>query len=356
MKTKTIWKLHSWLGLLAGVPLLVIALSGSLLVFKDEINAWLIPEKVLVEPQPTGTLPLEQRLDALQAGLPEHEVTGWAFYNEPERADFVFVMERGDNEWLHVYQNPYTGEILSEPATTTSDLMGWLLELHYTFLAGHIGMAVCGILAVMLCLLGATGFFIYRKFWKNFFSFRWRTSLRLLSGNLHKRVGVISAPVFLVLGLTGAWWNIDHLVHELEHLTEDEAEHDPIMARRLYATDIPLDRMEAEGRETMPDFRVRYISFPWEEGLGFTFWGELVDQNPFRSPYNSTVAFDAEEGTVQGYTRITEASLWAQIYDAFTPLHFGTFGGWMSRILWCVLGAAPGALALSGCFIWYKRR
>jgi len=355
MKTKTIWKLHSWLGLLAGIPLLVIALTGSLLVFKDEINAWLIPEKVLVEPQATE-LPLEGRLDALQHGLPEHEVTGWAFYNEPERADFVFVMERGDNEWLHVYQNPYTGEILSEPTGTTSELMGWILELHYTLLAGHIGMAVCGILAVMLCLLGVTGFFIYRKFWKSFFSFRWRTSLRLLGCNLHKRIGVISAPVFLILGLTGAWWNIDHIVHELEHLAEGEAEHDPVMERRLYATEIPIDSMDAQARETMPDFRVRYISFPWEAGLGITFWGELVDQSPLRSPYNSTVAFDAEAGAYQSHTRITEASLWTQAYDAFTPLHFGTFGSWISRTVWCIFGAAPGVLALSGCFIWWKRR
>jgi uncharacterized iron-regulated membrane protein len=353
MKTKTIWKLHSWLGLLAGIPLLVIALTGSLLVFKDEINAWLIPEKVLVEPQ-SAELPLEQRLDALQNGLPRHEVTGWAFYNEPERADFVFVMERGDNVWLHVYQNPYTGEILSEPATTTSELMGWILELHYTFLAGHIGTAVCGILAILLCLLGVTGFFIYRKFWKNFFSFRWRSSWRLLSGNLHKRIGVVSAPVFLILGLTGAFWNLDHILHELEHLAEEE--HDPMMKERLYATDIPLDAMVAKSRETMDDFRVRYISFPWEKGLGITFWGELEGQSPLRSPYNSTVAFEAEQGEAQGHTRITEASLWTQIYDAFTPLHFGTFGGWISRTIWCVLGAAPGALALSGCFIWYKRR
>jgi len=354
MKTKTIWKIHSWLGLLAGLPLLVIALSGSILVFKDEINAWIIPEKVLVEPAPAGRLPLEQRLDALQAGLPEHEVTGWAFYTQPERADFVFVMERGDNEWLHVFQNPYTGEILCEPTATTSELMGWILELHYTFLAGPIGMFVCGLLAILLCLLGLTGFCIYRKFWKNFFTFRWRTSLRLLSGNLHKRIGVVSAPVFLILGVTGAIWNASHVLHELEHLAEEE--HDPIMEQRLYATDIPLDRMDAESREKMADFRVRYISFPWEAGRGFTFWGELVDQNPFRSPYNSTVSFDADAGIYKGQTRITEASIWKQVYDAFTPLHFGTFGGWISRTLWCLLGAAPGFLALSGTFIWWKRR
>ncbi|MFW6217867.1 MAG: PepSY-associated TM helix domain-containing protein [Verrucomicrobiota bacterium] len=144
MKTKTIWKLHSWLGLLAGIPLLVIALSGSLLVFKDDLNRLLIPGKVFVESRPEGPLPMAERLAALQEGLPEHEVVGWALYDEPERSDWVYVMAHGDDEWLHVYQNPYTGEILGEPVASDSEFMGWLLELHYTFLAGHVGMAVCG--------------------------------------------------------------------------------------------------------------------------------------------------------------------------------------------------------------------
>ena len=34
---KRLWKLHSWLGLLCGIGLLVIGLSGSILVFHQEI-------------------------------------------------------------------------------------------------------------------------------------------------------------------------------------------------------------------------------------------------------------------------------------------------------------------------------
>lgn len=354
MKTKTLWKIHSWLGLLAGVPLLVIALTGSVLVFKDELNALLIPERVLVEPLAEGPLPLEERLAVLQAELPDHEVTGWAFYEPPERADFVYVMEHGDNEWLHVYQNQYTGEILSRPGATESELTGWLLVLHYTFLGGHAGMAVCGVLAVLLCLLGATGFFIYRRFWKNLLTFRWSGNLRLLSGDLHKRLGVVSAPVFLILGLTGAYWNLEHVVHEIRAHSAGE-DHEPIMERRLYRSGLEIDALARQARETIPGYQIRYLSFPWDEGLPMTFYGEFEQQNPLRSAYHSTVSFDAETGEYLSFTRIDEASAWRQVYDAFTPLHFGTFGGWATRVLWCVLGLAPGLLAVSGSFIWWKR-
>ena len=356
MKTKTLWKVHSILGLIAGLPLLVIAISGSILVFKDDLNRFLIPEHVLVDPPADPTeRPLEFRLGVLQRELPQYEVTGWAFYDDVDRADFVYVVRHGTHDWLHVYQNPYTGEILSEPAATESEIMGWLLMLHYTFLAGHPGMAICGILAILLCFLGCTGFLIYRKFWKSFFTFRWRASLRLLCGNLHRRLGVVSAPVFLILGLTGAWWNIAHVIEEFGNHSDGE-EHEPAMKRRLYATGLPLDRLVEAAHAIISDYQVNYISFPWMEALPVTFYGSFEEQNPFRSPYHSTVSFDAHDGSLLGHTRIDQASLWHQIYDAFEPLHFGTFGGLASRIVWCVLGLTPGLLAVSGFIIWIKRK
>ncbi|MDQ8194348.1 PepSY-associated TM helix domain-containing protein [Coraliomargarita sp. SDUM461004] len=356
MKIKTIWKIHSWLGLVAGIPLLLIALTGSLLVFKDELNAWLIPEQALVEPTSAGPLKLVERLAALRAGLPMHEVTGWSLGKGPKDADFVYVMAHGDNEWLHVYQNPYTGEILSEPAPLNAQLMEWLLDVHYTFLADDLGMAICALLAILLCLLAVTGFFIYRKFWKNFLRLRWRTSLRLLSGNLHKRVGVLAAPILLILGGTGAYWNIDHVLHELEHHAEEDGAHEPyLMAGGLYAADLPLDALAEQARETIPEYKINYIGFPWEPGVDIIFWGSFEGQSPLRSQHHSTVAFNAQTGAYVSNTRMNEASLWKQIEDSFEPLHYGTVGGLLTRVLWCVCGAAPGFLALSGFFIRWKR-
>ena len=353
MKTKTIWKIHSWLGLIAGIPLIIIAFTGSLLVFKDEINTVLIPDRVVVEPTDKGYLPLDTRIEALREQLPNHEVAGIAFYMEPERADFVYVIEHNDHDWLHVFQNPYTGEVLGPVLATDSEIMGWLLELHYTLLAGHTGVAICGLIAVMLCLLGISGFFLYRKFWKNFFTLRWKSSARALTGNLHKRLGVLSAPVFLILGLTGAVWNLYHVVEDFGHDHDEEA-HAAI--HRFFNIDLSFDTMAAESIEKMPDFQIRYLSFPWEADTPIRFFGEYIDQSSFRSPYHSTVTFDAQTGEYVRHDRITDAPTWMQVYDSFTPLHYGTFGGWATRILWCVLGAAPGYLALSGFFIWRKRR
>ena len=51
-----------------------------------------------------------------------------------------------------------------------------------------------------------------------------------------------------------------------------------------------------------------------------------------------------------------EATPWQQIYDSFMPLHYGTFGGWPIKILWCLGGLTPGLLAISGFIVWRKRQ
>ena len=50
IKKQTVWRLHSLLGLVAGLGLLAIGLSGSLLMFSREIDGVLRPDIVRVTP------------------------------------------------------------------------------------------------------------------------------------------------------------------------------------------------------------------------------------------------------------------------------------------------------------------
>ena len=43
---KTLFKIHSWLALAAMLPLLLISITGAILVFKSEIDGWLMPQKL----------------------------------------------------------------------------------------------------------------------------------------------------------------------------------------------------------------------------------------------------------------------------------------------------------------------
>lgn len=353
---QTLWRWHSVCGLVAGLGLLVIGLTGSVLVFSREIDGLLRPEVVRVDPPPGAVrLPLDELVGRVATAFPGHPLMGWAFFHDdPAASDRVWVKLTGDDEpWLYVHLDPYTGRILSRPAESGDGIVGWLLELHYSLLADHLGMLLAGLFGVMLGLLGVSGLWLYRDFFRNFLRLRWKSSARILFSDLHKFVGINSVLFNLILGFTGGWWNLSHL---LGHLVEEEPTKEqaaPAPAPRQWSSLAPL-LAKAEG--PIDGFTAHYISFPGSEGDPLTFYGQHGGAGPFRGLYGSSVAFDPLTGEIRESKDLREASLWGQIYDSFMPLHYGTFGGWPIRLLWCLGGLAPGALAISGFFIWRSRR
>lgn len=350
---KRFWQLHSWLGLFAGLGLVVIGLTGSLLVFHDEIEALVNPALVRVEPAPDGRLSASALLASVNRRLPGHEVAGWLYRtDEPGLADFLYVRRHGSAEWLLATVDPYTGAVLASPRAGTSTVTGWLLDLHYQLLAGHAGAFVAGLLGLALLFLGATGAYLHRDFWKHLFTLRLGRGARILFSDVHKFVGISSVVFNLLLGFTGAYWNLTHVVgHWIEGPDDDQ----PAPSRRLYAEPLDLDALIADAAARIPGFRANYVSLPYQEGRGIVLFGRVP--GPWlASPYGSTVGYDAQTHAFVSASDLRRAGLWARIADTFVPLHYGTFGGLPVKILWCLGGLTPGALAVTGFVVWRLRR
>jgi len=347
---KRLYKFHSWLGLIAGLGLLVIGLTGSVLVFKDELDRLLIPGLVTVKQPLDPALSLDSLLTEFRLHLPGYEMTGWLPPAEPGLSGQVFAKAHGEKEGKLIYVNPATGEPLANPMEWNASVMNWLLELHYTLLGDHVGAFIAGLFALGLCLLGVTGVWLYRGFWKTLFLLRWRRSLRIFLSDLHKMVGITSTAFNLILGFTGAYWNLTHIIgHWIEG-----PEPEPVKMVGP-AFELPLDDLLSEAQSQIPGFQLRFLSLPETTGGPIMLMGCLADQHIFRSPYGSTVSFDSKTGAITDVVDSRKAGPWAQFVDSFSALHFGNFGGWPVKILWCLGGLSPGILAVSGAMMYFKR-
>jgi uncharacterized iron-regulated membrane protein len=347
---KRLWKIHSWLGLIAGMGLLVIGLTGSLLVFRNELEALVNADYVRVETKGERQ-PLDRLMRAVEKTLPNHEITGWLIPRETEYSDVVYVTRHGESISRIAFVNPRTGEVRGGKQEWNHTVTGWLLDLHYSFFSGHFGILVSGILAVMLCLLGVSGFWLYRGFWKNFCRLRWRASSRIFFSDVHKLTGISSMVFNLILGFTGAYWNLPHAYAHFVNGGDEE----PKIERTFYNRDLSLDDLITRAAERIPGFQAAYLNLPVQPEADVVIYG-AVSANPFQSDYGSSVAFDAKTGALKSALDIRRTDTWTKITDAFFPLHYGTFGGWPVKILWCAGGLTPGILAVSGFLIWWKRR
>ena len=83
-------QIHLWLGLLSGLVVLILGITGCIYAFEEELQTWLYADKLYVNPTDTTRKPLEECLAAAQATLgKEMPIQRMVVPNDPERS-YVF--------------------------------------------------------------------------------------------------------------------------------------------------------------------------------------------------------------------------------------------------------------------------
>lgn len=347
---KNLFKWHSKLALLAMIPLLAICITGSILVFKPEIDRFLMPEKAEL----FGVSGQRKDLDALyqivQNRFEQYHIGTWEVFDDHLHADRVYLIKKGTEEWSMIFLDPYGGYVLSQPVALNHYITDWLVELHYTLLLGVWGTVAGLIFALILLFLGISGIILHRKFWRKLFSLRWDKSMAATCSDLHKLVGIWASPVIIILAFTGGYWNAAEVLEESSH------DHSQVSSPEPIAKDISLAALRQDAQRRIEGMALTYVVMPYEPGKHITFYGKVASGNPLNSDYASGVSYSPKTGEQVMQWDVRQSGFLAEFIDSFRTLHFGTFGGLTSRIIWAVAGMLPLILSFTGVYLWYRRK
>ncbi|PKH87687.1 PepSY-associated TM helix domain-containing protein [Colwellia sp. Bg11-28] len=352
---KKLYKWHSVGALFAMLPLLIISLTGSILVFKVELDTLLMPDKMQVSnTSPSERLSLDVLMANVKSKYPAHEIGSWELFDDKSRTDTAYLIKQQTTNWSKLYVNQYSGELLSKPIGTSDDLTDWLLDLHYKLLLETNGMFLGAVVSLLLLFLGISGIILYRKFWINFFTLRLILARRIFFSDLHKMIGISSSPVILILAFTGAYWNISLVIHEVsEHIVEEPY----LIEHQLHNQELSIQTLLNSNQETIKNFEATYLLMPFEPAMDIMFYGTVNSANPLNSNYSSTISYDKSSGEMIHSEDVRSANALHVTIDSFRKLHFGHFGGLTSKLIWCVLGLSPLILAFTGLYLYlYKNR
>ncbi|WP_220754098.1 PepSY domain-containing protein [Shewanella sp. KT0246] len=351
---KTLFKWHSYGALIAMLPLLIISITGSILVFKVEIDSLLRPAHMVVEADnTTERVSLDTLMQTTLDANPEYELGGWELFDDKQRSDAGYLIKRGTEDWEKIYINQYTGELLSQSQPMGHYITDWLLELHYTFLLEVKGAWVGFAAALIMLFLGISGIILYRRFWAKLFTMRIKAVRRILFSDIHKFIGILSSPILLIMAFTGGYWNIAGILHEInEH---GDSGHVYITAP-LHSPDISFETLRIQSSKEIPTYQAGYLAMPHEPDRNITFYGAVETNNPLNSEYSSIVSFDKTSGELVQKQDIRDAGFLMVFLDSFRKLHFGYFGGLITRIIWCFVGLMPVILGFTGLYLYWSRR
>lgn len=350
---KKLFKWHSYMALIAILPLFIISITGSILVYKVEIDTWLNPHYMMVEKtEPLQRVPLDDLIKNLKAEHPNYEVGSWEMF-DTTRADTAYIIKRHTNEWYKIYINQYTGTLLSPVLDFKEGLTDWLLDLHFRLLLDEVGLFLGAIISIFFVFLSLSGIILYRQFWKKFFTLRFKQANRIFFSDVHKMIGIASSPVFLALGITGAYWNISETIHEVsEHVFEEPY----LISAPLHNTALSIEELYQKSKQDIAGFKPNYLVLPFDLEHHFEFFGEVDTANSLNSEYASKLTYHKQTGERIERIDIREASVGHAIIDSFRKLHFGYFAGNISKFIWCVLGLSPVWLSITGLYLYMQRR
>jgi uncharacterized iron-regulated membrane protein len=212
---RALFQLHLWSGVAVGLYILLISVTGSVLVYRNELYRAATPEPVFSKG--SGPRLTDDQLKQAAAGLyPGYRVENLLRPRNPDQA--VDVSLRRGNEIKKRLFDPRSGGDLGESVPTGIRLVSGLINLHDNLFAGPTGRKVNGVGALALLGLAATGLAVW---WPGIT--RWRRSLTLHRGvgwkrmtwHLHSMIGFWSLGFILVFAVSGAYLGIPDPIQNL---------------------------------------------------------------------------------------------------------------------------------------------
>lgn len=202
---QAMWRWHFYAGLIFAPFILILAVTGSIYLFKPQIEQAMYYEYYFVADH-GEKLAASKQIEEVLNHYPEATVTRYRPGENPNRSAEV-KMNR-DGESITVFVNPYTGQLIGE-LPDQDRLMDRIEEFHGELMLGTIGDRIVELAACWSIILIVTGIYLWfpNEKRKLFGAIIPRFSRKHLIRDLHAVPAFwVSAGMFF-LAITGLLWS-----------------------------------------------------------------------------------------------------------------------------------------------------
>lgn len=352
---RLVWRWHFWAGLVACPVLLVVAATGGLYTFREEIED--ARNAPLVFGEPVGERkPVSEQLAVVGRAYSGSKPTRVILPADPTRSTAVVIEAAPERV---VYVNPYTGDVLGD-GPARSPFFGAVLTLHRSLFAGTFGRVVVELTTSWTLVLLVTGAYLWLpKRWTQLRGVWWprlRAKPYTLLRDLHAVAGSYLLPVIGAVALTGlvfsvVWpWSVNRATDGAAN-SPPALRPTPVVSHHAPGSPaFALDAAAREARERFPNDTLT-VQLPQQPTEGFQITARGRDQS-----ITGWIGADRHTGAVLKGARADELPIAERARVAVFPIHIGSVGGWPTKVLAALACAVLAWLGLSGVWMWLTRR
>ncbi|BCB04236.1 membrane protein [Bacillus sp. KH172YL63] len=376
---RTIWRWHFYAGIIIAPFLLILAVTGSIYLFKPQIEHTLYKDFYEVKAQGEILSPSEQ-IEIIKGLYPDAQITKYRQGENPERSSEIGIIT--DNGSTTVFLDPYFGKALGE-LKPEDKIMNKVEEIHGELMAGTFGDRIVELAACWTVVLIVTGLYLWfpRKKDKlhGVFFPRFRKGRTILFRDLHAVPAFWITTGMLFLIMTGLPWsgfwgaNFQNIMTNTgagyppsiwsgeppeSALKTKEIAEVPWAAENL---EVPVSALEgftplslndvaaiAEGKGIKPGYTV-YI--PQNENGVYT-----LSAFPDRAQDEVTMHLDQYTGAVLSDYRYVHYGPVAKAVALGITLHTGKQFGLINQLFSLFICLGIILVVVSGFYLWLKRK
>lgn len=355
-------QLHLWLGISSGLVVFIVALTGSLLVFEDELEPVIDHQFHIVEAhQGKQRLPLDVLQTRVSETYPGKKLVRITIEKEPERT-VVFGLKNGKKEKdiLSVAVNPYTGNI-AEARVEQDAFFSVVLRLHRYLCLEETGKTITGISCVMFLIIMITGLIMWwpnRKNSKQRFTIKWNAKFKRLNWDLHAVFGFYVLPFVFLIAMTGLVWSYKW-VNNIIFMTFDgkpqQKREAPVNIAIINPTQTGiLSNIYAQTNQQLPNPGKILMTLSESDSLSVTI-SKTNDSAPI-SNIVDFLYFDKNNGQLIKKRLYADETKGMKVRRLIFPIHTGSLLGWPTKIIAFIVALIAASLPVTGVIIWLGKK
>ncbi len=362
--------LHLWLGLISGLIITIVSITGCIFVFEEELfNVFhrdLVYIQAAEKPLPLyvleenaqQALPKGEKINLLEVKSDQHAYVFSASKVNKKSKSIFYLDQVAYNK--DVYINQFTGKVNGVVNRKYEFFRLVRMTHQFLLLNRQIGSLIVGSSVLMFLIIILTGFVIWLpkklKNLKQRLTVKWNAKFKRLNWDLHSTFGFYVIPFALIIVVTGLvwsfrWWELGvykslgtskrpNLVKEYVKLPDE--------VKTKEASNTALNTIL---KLNQGNFKIILLNYPEDEKMSMMATVQIVNNGDAWRGL-SYFYFNPNTGILFDKMLHQDKSLGMKWRNSNLDIHDGGIFGWPTKILAFLAALIIATLPTTGFLIW----